>query len=632
MASLLPPLLVAFLTSLLASPFEFELQTITAYSEAIAKVKGNWKTKSYVTDGWSAIRGKRGAEGARAMLRLVVDRGLPVGSYLVNGCLTKVLEIDQSIMQDLGREQQYLAQLVAAGILSDRSKTILGPVTQGPHVYPRYHPILAEDLRARAKSVPIAGDEADSLLRQLVFLHTNDTAGSIKPLTVILVADLGSRAGVGSLQSVLKSLVNEEMRSKNEKKRYAVLHNPRVESEKGAILSHLLRLPVLREEGGSAQYLPPLESLVSFLAQQPDNFSLAGPGGYDAFLEATSKENEVLRSDATEAYAGSVEAGAEIASLGRRVLKVQAGEHVLIVNGRHIPLETAPLHPLDLDVIVQVESQAINPRLIELVDEHEKEATAASNLVLACTSFLALYSQTGRVDVEVEIDRLRHMDADDLVLDMKTPGHGGGGGLLATTDSPSSSAGDAVASSLAITVLLDPLTDTAQRISPFLSIIRDHLQLPLRLVLAPNPEISEFPLKSYYRFGVYATRETHILFQNLPPQHVLTTRIDVPEPWNVQTRYALQDLDNLKCDATKCGDDETKQHTSAELMLKDLLLSGQCFDAVVRDAVNGLQLVLVDASANASSTSYHSDTLVMRTLAYFQLKANAGKVLWQVGR
>jgi hypothetical protein len=36
-------------------------------------------------------------------------------------------------------------------------------------------------------------------------------------------------------------------------------------------------------------------------------------------------------------------------------------------------------------------------------------------------------------------------------------------------------------------------------------------------------------------------------FTSLPRQHTLTVRLDVPEPWNVQTARAVQDTDNLRC-------------------------------------------------------------------------------------
>lgn len=63
------------------------------------------------------------------------------------------------------------------------------------------------------------------------------------------------------------------------------------------------------------------------------------------------------------------------------------------------------------------------------------------------------------------------------------------------------------------------------------------------MLLAPDPEILEFPLKSYYRFALFPSREaTRVIFQSLPAKHILTTRVDVPEPWNVQTKVIKSKL------------------------------------------------------------------------------------------
>ena len=81
----------------------------------------------------------------------------------------------------------------------------------------------------------------------------------------------------------------------------------------------------------------------------------------------------------------------------------------------------------------------------------------------------------------------------------------------------------------------------------------EHLQLSFQLVLAPRVEISEFPLQNFYRFVSTSSLEggdVHSLhelesrnvaqFEDLPRQHVLTTRLDTPQPWNVQSAVAYQ--------------------------------------------------------------------------------------------
>ena len=220
---------------------------------------------------------------------------------------------------------------------------------------------------------------------------------------------------------------------------------------------------------------------------------------------------------------------------------------------------------------------------------------------------------------------------------------------------------------------MDPLSEPAQRVAPILIAIRDGLKIPLHLILAPRTHIDGnegLPLNSYYRFFASFEHGDEPTFQNLPSNHVLTLRTDVPEPWNVQKIYAIQDTDNLRCDVEfACGDDgfladDTEvvtlikdDQTQVEFGLSGLMFFGQCFDADTGDHPNGLQLTLTkeqdpklyttnnsekmeveildDGSLTSLSTpdlkaanTHFSDTLVMKNLGYWQLRANPG--IWNL--
>lgn len=161
------------------------------------------------------------------------------------------------------------------------------------------------------------------------------------------------------------------------------------------------------------------------------------------------------------------------------------------------------------------------------------------------------------------------------------------------------------------------------------------------------------------------------LFSNLPSNHVLTLQVDVPEPWNVQQTEAVQDTDNLRCDVRSgCSDDaykadtedspipvhEQRHLTKVEYGLKNLLVFGQCYDTK-GSPPNGLQLTLSRATQRPPQMSsmkgsievrmdgsiveespavdrddfdvaIYSDTLVMKTVGYWQLPANPG--IWKL--
>jgi hypothetical protein len=206
-----------------------------------------------------------------------------------------------------------------------------------------------------------------------------------------------------------------------------------------------------------------------------------------------------------------------------------------------------------------------------------------------------------------------------------------------------------------VSVILDPLTEPTQRVAPLLLAIRDVLKLPLRLMIAPRKVVNnDVPLSSYYRFVANPSlfsdsNPPNAIFQNLPTNHVLTLRMDVPEMWDVQQAQAIQDSDNLRCDSRSgCGDQVGSEKATIEFGLKSLLFFGQCYDVSKNTPPNGLQLTLdrgrtggIDNSDSAAEiqpdgsisisnqvrsfgANERTDTLVMKTVGYWQVRANPG--------
>lgn len=221
--------------------------------------------------------------------------------------------------------------------------------------------------------------------------------------------------------------------------------------------------------------------------------------------------------------------------------------------------------------------------------------------------------------------------------------------------------------------ILDPTAEATQRLSPLLRLIRDELKLPLTVIFTPRLSIEDkdnLPVSSYYRFVSELVDESIVgRFEGLPIDQILTIRLDVPEPWNVQQSFSIQDTDNLRCDDNRCGDDAYSSSTDksmdeydgsyvdtitrVEYSLNELLFFGQCYDVSDRTPPNGLQITLSDAmhSSNNETTSielrqlssdgsiipsrsYTSDakpiaeTLVMKTVGYWQIRSNPG--VWNI--
>jgi len=150
--------------------------------------------------------------------------------------------------------------------------------------------------------------------------------------------------------------------------------------------------------------------------------------------------------------------------------------------------------------------------------------------------------------------------------------------------------------------------------------------------------------------------------------------MDIPESWDIQQSKVVQDTDNLRCDVRNgCSDDaatnsedesipiQDREHvTRVEYGLNSLLIFGQCYETK-GSSPNGLQLTLArkadlgskppadqppqeievgmdgtvmsDADTLLSDnledfSAPYSDTLVMKTVGYWQLRANPG--VWNV--
>lgn len=339
-------------------------------------------------------------------------------------------------------------------------------------------------------------------------------------------------------------------------------------------------------------------------------------------------------------------------------------ENFLVANGRFYDLEDSKtIDTQDLELLISIHldhTKAVTQLLKKYVDpQNPYEAVSRATAFLSASKT----ETTGRLNPYEKILKIEEQ--------------------LGVVENPLRFTwnGDCNADDLKMSVLavVDPITESAQRLSPLLQILRDELQLPLTVILAPSTEIdsnTNIPISSYYRFvadsnAYQGADEQHVPmahFSNLPLDHVLTVRMDVPEPWDIQQTQAVQDTDNLRCSMQSgCSDEAAsgtipeglemwnQRHlTKVEYGLEHLLFAGRCFETTAGPP-NGLQLTLskhkygsgnivngstaemevgpdgtVQSSgerslvAPDSRQTHYSDTLVMKTVGYWQLRANPG--------
>uniref|UniRef100_UPI00398E35CF UDP-glucose:glycoprotein glucosyltransferase 1 isoform X2 n=1 Tax=Pristiophorus japonicus TaxID=55135 RepID=UPI00398E35CF len=173
-----------------------------------------------------------------------------------------------------------------------------------------------------------------------------------------------------------------------------------------------------------------------------------------------------------------------------------------------------------------------------------------------------------------------------------------------------------------VMAITDPVTRDAQRLSPFLLVLNQLVNMNLRVFMNCQPKLSEMPLKSIYRYvlepEVTFTADSSFApgpvakFLDMPQSPLFTLIINTPESWMVESVRTSYDLDNIYLEEIDGG-------VAAEYELEYLLLEGHCYDVSTGQPPRGLQFTL---GTNANTVIV--DTIVMANLGYFQLKANPG--------
>jgi UDP-glucose:glycoprotein glucosyltransferase len=163
-------------------------------------------------------------------------------------------------------------------------------------------------------------------------------------------------------------------------------------------------------------------------------------------------------------------------------------------------------------------------------------------------------------------------------------------------------------------VIVDPFTRDFQRIAEIFRYVSDTGLLNVRMLAYPPNELSE-PLPSFYRMALGKTRAT---FSLLDDSTTYSSMPDFPESWIAESMKAAFDLDNILTS-------ELSAQSEGLYILTNLKIDGTCYDANW-DVAEGAELALFDTKGGRKS-----DTVVMMTSGYWQLAANPGKWVIDLG-
>ena len=609
-------------------------EVIELYAGVIAEGDGmssRGSLQTFVDDATSLLESQpdvyeRGQEFARNCTEYLEEKGFPMNSFSLNGIVSiSSQHMAQSLMQLLGREQYIFATMVQSGELTDKVKSIYSLLMKkNGGGFSRYHPLLNEK---EAVYSDFTSDASSHLLSKELqwfaskqFHSTADENGmfDLHNSTIVFVTPtaLGVRTARAAL-TWLQECQNEE----NGNTRVSIALN-----FPGDIQSCLAST--------STQSCPNIDSeLVEYTY-----------GLLDA-LDSTKSLSDLIHSLdklLNEGYdvskvptAGQVNKASSINRKLTEIFKSTEKKTIVSYNTRLIQLDESEgdkyFHIEDYKLLSGVEKKITN-MLLEVLSSDSMKSKYSSDDFLRMISFVGNYGMGGesRFPVDAILEKME-LGSGNVFIKEITPKRvatmNENGEVIEGDDEDDitlNGSGD-----ILIHVVVDPLSLAGQRAASLMKMIRDQLRLPQIVIFTPHYEMTEdFPLQNFYRY-VYAPvdhgKESSAIFRSLPTQHTLTTRLDTPESWNVQSISGIQDPDNLRCSDSGCGDQAGSDVTRIGYSLKSLLLVGQCFEPSTSgyggSPPNGLQLTL---TRNGSTT----DTLVMQNLGYFQLQASPG--IWKL--
>ncbi|KAH7886870.1 glycosyltransferase family 24 protein [Phlebopus sp. FC_14] len=414
------------------------------------------------------------------------------------------------------------------------------------------------------------------------------SGSDVLPITMYVIADLDSLQGLQLAKEALM-FVSNPVRS-----RLAFLHNP------------------------DTMTTGPLFTLLSTLAHR-GQLSDVPPS---RLLEALDDRlNETTRKllGCKDVDDADVVGLLQTSLIITRQLGIQPGQRAILVNGRLIgPLDSAAeFIAEDFEMLEEFEMKQRVGRVAEAINAVLQGGDALdsprhANLVSMASSIVYADQQP---------------DSSEAGLFDTPPRPRTCNYRLLSGDYIKFEFGDKSTAQSHVALLMDPLSEPAQRWS---TILERHLDLfpGLFFELYFNPtQYSEIPLKRFYRYNVVPGLRydangqevpAQVKFSGLPVEPIYTLAMDVPPSWLVRPREALYDLDNIQLG--RLPSEEKATGVQALFALDYLVVEGHVRELKASSPPRGVQLQLV----GSKDLSTVDDTQVVANLGYLQFKARPG--------
>ncbi|PWZ00761.1 hypothetical protein BCV70DRAFT_200024 [Testicularia cyperi] len=500
------------------------------------------------------------------------------------------------------------------------------------------------DLFSALLDPSVANSDAEKVMHFIYPISVSDQSDDlVKPVnsTAWLLVDFDSPQGASLLQKGLQALSQPDAAF-----RLGLLHLPakRASSDAGepgldiplsALLYRLL-------QDGSIQKLSPLSLLeiVEYYINYTSESNLDSNGRIEergslqdlvqkvfALDDQDSSQSNPIKVASAKGWAipAIVESSRFWTSIAEAViptLRPAERSASILVDGHLISdIDVAQIESRDITAVVQHEAAQKLPVVVEALqllreDLFQWSPSRRQNLIFAATSVLnSVYND----------------DADQGMFVNKVTQRTGLPEQLGTS-AHTFEIGDRDTAAIRIAMLLNPLSESAQKWSSILGMLSELSGVYVRVILNPPVKLREIPLKRFYRFSAPAQLQfddvgkeltQELRFDGLPEDAVLTLGLDVPAPWLTMAEEAVYDLDNIRLSDVPSA--SRSRGVRAVYELKHILVEGHArqIDGASNSIPRGVQLLLETPDGDK-----RLDTIVMANLAYFQFKAQPG--LWRL--
>ncbi|XP_022095271.1 UDP-glucose:glycoprotein glucosyltransferase 1-like isoform X2 [Acanthaster planci] len=508
-------------------------------------------------------------------------------------------EFEESVVTAILMATPDLQRAVYRGKINDRTN-LMDYLMAQPNVMPRLNPrILADDTRlldltAQPGDLPnlslsvfqglSTSGQTAAVTNSMKYLTKKDDL-SLRPVSMWIVCDLETTEG-----RMLVSNANKYMKTSNTL-RIGVISNTADSSDNRQWLARAIHSVQKTQTRNHAK------NFINKLLKEENYQSIEGGKtkvedyevhgmNMGAFKQAF-KESEFLKIQRV---------------FSDKVLHLLPGQRAVIASGRVFgPLSqdeqfTEDDFSLAEKLILQTSAASVKKKMEKLASNFASTGDSLSDLTLKVDALLASNSrQEGRK--EVSFWRDKHSVIDIPPRDQSKP-------------------------CFDIVAILDPLSSQAQKWSHILGVLKEVINVKIRIFMNPKDKLSEMPLKRFYRYVLEPELSFRVdssltagpmaKFSDMPPDTLLTLNLLTPESWLVEPVRTAHDLDNIKLSESEMG-------IHGQYELEYLLVEGHCFDQASGQPPRGLQFTLGNQQEPVIQ-----DTIVMANLGYFQLKANPG--------